>query len=176
MGLERLWAGWRSAYIEETVAGATAQRECLFCALLACSDADALILERTGSTFTVMNAYPYTSGHVMVAPIAHVPTLAALDPCDAAALMHAVQRATAAIETAYRPEGQNIGVNIGRTAGAGVPDHVHVHALPRWDGDTNFMTSVAETRVLPEPLRASYERLLAAWPARPDRPDGGRER
>jgi ATP adenylyltransferase len=165
VGLERLWAGWRSSYIEG-VATEPPKDQCLFCALLELDDADAMILERTAATFTVMNAYPYTSGHVMVAPVRHEATLTGLAADEAAALMHASQRATAAIDAAYRPEGQNVGVNLGRAAGAGIPGHVHVHVLPRWAGDTNFVTTVAEIRVLPESLRASYEKLRAAWPDR----------
>jgi ATP adenylyltransferase len=100
----------------------------------------------------------------MVAPVRHEGTLVGLEPDEAAALMLATRRASAAIEAAYRPEGQNVGVNLGRAAGAGIPGHVHVHALPRWGGDTNFVTTVADIRVLPESLRTSYDRLRAAWP------------
>ena len=124
-----------------------------------------MILERTETTFTVMNAYPYTSGHVMVAPVRHEGTLAGLDPVEAAEVMFATQRATAALDATYAPEGINVGVNIGRAAGAGIPGHVHVHVLPRWAGDTNFVTTVADTRVLPESLRTSYEKLRSAWPS-----------
>ena len=164
MSLDQLWAGWRSTYIESTVATPPVAGECLFCALQAMPDAEAMILERTEHTFTVMNAYPYTSGHVMAAPLRHVGTIATLDHDEAAALMHATQRATVALEAAYDPEGMNVGINIGRAGGAGVPGHVHVHALPRWNGDTNFMTSVANLRVLPESLQASYDKLLEVWP------------
>ena len=115
-------------------------------------------------SFAVMNAYPYTSGHVMVSPVRHVGSITDLDPVEAAALMHGTQRATAAMESVYSPDGVNVGVNIGRAAGAGIPGNLHVHVLPRWDGDTNFMTAVAEARVLPESLRHSYEKLRAAWP------------
>jgi ATP adenylyltransferase len=101
----------------------------------------------------------------MVAPLRHVATLDALPRQEAAALIAVVQDATTAVEHAYSPDGINVGVNIGRAAGAGIPGHVHVHVLPRWSGDTNFMTSVAETRVLPEALGASWEKLRAAWPA-----------
>ncbi|MEO6468158.1 MAG: HIT domain-containing protein [Acidimicrobiia bacterium] len=166
-GLERLWAGWRSSYIEGIEAApavAGAADSCLFGRLLAMDDVEALILERTPSWFAVMNAYPYTSGHVMVAPVRHVASITDLDATEAGALMHGVQRATRMIESVYRPEGINVGANIGRAAGAGVPGHVHVHVLPRWNGDTNFMTAVAEARVLPESLRHSYEKLHAAWP------------
>jgi len=163
LSLDHLWAGWRSEYIESTVRP-TARGECLFCTLQAADDAEALVLERSDLTFTVMNAYPYTSGHVMVAPLRHEATLTGLTPDEAAAVMHATQRASEAIDAAYAPEGQNVGVNVGRAGGAGVPGHVHLHALPRWAGDTNFMTAVADLRVLPEALLASYEKLRAAWP------------
>ena len=168
-GLERLWAGWRAEYIEGAVEKPV-DEPCLFEGLAAMDDDDAMVLERGPLTFTVMNAYPYTSGHVMIVPDRHVATLAELTPDEAAALMHATQRATAALETVYRPEGINVGVNMGRAAGAGVPGHVHVHALPRWNGDTNFMTAVAETRVLPESLRRSYEKLRAAYGPGTDAP------
>jgi diadenosine tetraphosphate (Ap4A) HIT family hydrolase len=163
-GLDRLWAGWRSEYIE----GVTSKPErdaCFFCALQELDDDEAMILERTASTFTLMNAYPYTSGHLLIAPLRHEPTLVELAPDEAADLMAAIQRANRALVDAYQPGGINVGANIGSAAGAGVPRHVHVHALPRWEGDTNFMTSVAEARVLPESLRTSYEKLRAAWPA-----------
>jgi ATP adenylyltransferase len=162
VSLERLWAGWRSDYIE----GATTERrdgECLFEALASMDDGEAMILERTDRTFTVMNAFPYTSGHVMAVPTRHVAGLTALDGDEAAELMHATQRAAAAIEAAYDPQGINVGMNIGGASGAGIPGHLHVHLVPRWNGDTNFMTAVAETRVLPESLRHSYEKLHAAF-------------
>jgi ATP adenylyltransferase len=161
--LDHLWAGWRSEYIAGVTAKPTADA-CFFCALQELEDSEAMILERTATTFTLMNAYPYTSGHVLVAPLRHESTLVDLDDAEAGGLMHAVRRVNRALDAAYRPGGVNVGANVGRAAGAGVPGHVHVHVLPRWDGDTNFMTSVASTRVLPEALRASYEKLLAAWP------------
>jgi diadenosine tetraphosphate (Ap4A) HIT family hydrolase len=165
MTLDRLWAGWRSDYIEGVASeGGMSDGECLFCALAAMDDDAGLVLARDEHAFAVMNAYPYTSGHVMVAPLRHEGTLAALTRDEANALMALTQDATRALESAYRPEGINVGVNIGRAAGAGIPGHVHVHALPRWNGDTNFMTSVAEARVLPESLRTSYDKLRTAWP------------
>ena len=162
MSLERLWAGWRASYIE-SIETTPRLAGCLFCGLLALDDDEAMILERAEHSFTVMNAYPYTSGHVMVAPVRHVASITELDGDEAAALMHGTQRATAAVERVYSPQGINVGVNIGRAAGAGVPGHVHVHVLGRWNGDTNFMTTVAETRVLPESLRHSYDKLRAGW-------------
>ena len=163
MSLERLWAGWRSSYIEGLEVPASGPDWCLFGGLLALDDDQAMILERSEHSFAVMNAYPYTSGHVMVVPNRHVASITDLDAHEAAALMHGVQRATVTIEAVYRPEGINVGANIGRAAGAGVPGHVHIHVLPRWNGDTNFMTAVAESRVLPESLRHSYDKLRAAW-------------
>jgi ATP adenylyltransferase len=167
MTLERLWAGWRTTYIDEVAT----QREpagddgCIFCRLAAAPDPDeALVLARDDLVFAVMNAYPYTSGHLMVAPVRHEGALGSLSRAEASALMAMAQDATLALDRAYTPDGINVGLNLGRAAGAGIPGHVHLHALPRWEGDTNFMTSVAETRVLPEPLSKSFEKLKAAWP------------
>ncbi len=161
--LEHLWAGWRWEYISG-VATEAVPGPCFFCALKELDDDEALILERTDATFTLMNAYPYTSGHLLIAPLRHESTLVGLEAGEASELMYAIQRANRALTDAYQPGGINVGANVGRAAGAGVPGHVHMHALPRWDGDTNFMTSVAETRVLPESLRTSYDRLRGAWP------------
>jgi ATP adenylyltransferase len=161
--LERLWAGWRAAYIN----GVTSQAdpdECLFCRLQRQDDAEALIVARGTYAFVVLNAYPYTSGHLMVAPLRHEAQLDALDTEEADELMALTQHATTALKAAYKPDGLNVGINIGRAAGAGVTGHVHVHALARWNGDTNFMTTVAEARVIPEDLRATWEKLRAAWP------------
>ncbi len=160
--LDQLWAGWRAEYISD-VATKPEPDACFLCDLQELPDEEAMILERTEVTFTLMNAYPYTSGHVLVAPLRHTPTLVDLDPAEAGELMGAVQRANAALVAAYTPDGLNVGANIGRAAGAGLPGHVHLHAMPRWSGDTNFMTAVADTRVLPESLRAGYDRLRAAW-------------
>ncbi len=113
----------------------------------------------------MVNIFPYTSGHLMVMPCRHVGDLSALTDDEAAALMAMTRQATAAVQAAYAPDGINVGINLGRAAGAGVPGHLHVHVVPRWTGDTNFMTSVAETRVMPEPLSQTFERLHGAWPA-----------
>ena len=164
--MERLWSGWRAAYISGIVPEpALGADGCLFCGLLRLDDAEALVLERTPRTFTVMNAYPYTTGHVMVAPVRHEGTVENLDGAEGAALFAGVQRAVRAIKVAFSPQGLNVGVNLGQVAGAGVPGHFHMHVLPRWSGDTNFMTSIAETRVLPEDLRTSWQRLVDVWPA-----------
>jgi ATP adenylyltransferase len=163
--LERLWAGWRAAYV--TSAAAIPSRdpaECLFCALAKAPEEDGLVVARNDLTFAVMNAYPYTSGHLMIAPVRHEAELEGLARDEAASAMETTQRAVRALKAAYAPHGLNVGVNLGRPAGAGVPGHLHLHVLPRWNGDTNFMTSVAETRVLPEDLHTSWEKVRGAWP------------
>ena len=159
--MERLWAGWRSAYVSGIAGG---EDGCLFCTLLSGEDEESLILERTPLSFTVLNAFPYTSGHLMVAPVRHESELNGLSPEEGAALFVGLQRATQALRGVSHPDGFNVGANLGREAGAGVPGHLHLHAVPRWGGDTNFMTSVAEVRVIPEDLRATWEKLRAAWP------------
>jgi diadenosine tetraphosphate (Ap4A) HIT family hydrolase len=118
----------------------------------------------SGEVVAILNAYPYTSGHLMVMPVRHTADLETLAPGEAAALMEGLQAGVSALKAAYRPDGVNVGANLGKAAGAGVPGHLHLHALPRWTGDTNFMTTVAETRVLPEALSVSDEKLRASWP------------
>jgi ATP adenylyltransferase len=167
VSLDRLWAGWRIAYIDG-VATKPEPDECLFCTLVGLDDAKGLVVARGERAFVVLNAYPYTSGHLMVAPLRHEAELDGLDADEAAEIMALTQQATTALKAAYRPDGINVGVNLGRAAGAGITGHVHVHALARWNGDTNFMTSVAEARVIPEDLGATWEKLRAAWP--PNRP------
>jgi ATP adenylyltransferase len=164
MTLDRIWAGWRASYIEDVALQRPSDDGCLFERLLEADPDEALVLARAEHAFAVMNAFPYTSGHLMVAPTRHVAALADLSRAEAGALIEMTQDATVALEGAYAPDGLNVGMNLGRSAGAGIPGHLHVHALPRWHGDTNFMTSVAEARVLPEPLRQSWEKLKAAWP------------
>jgi diadenosine tetraphosphate (Ap4A) HIT family hydrolase len=166
--LERLWAGWRSRYVSE-LAG-TPDTDCFLCALCMLPDdsvysSETLVLERTDLTVSVMNLYPYGSGHLLVAPCRHVADLEALSDDEATALMAAVRRAVRAVKAAYSPDGLNVGLNLGAAAGAGVPGHLHAHVLPRWQGDTNFMTAVAEVRVLPEDLATGWTKLRAAWPA-----------
>ncbi len=161
MSLDRLWAGWRSSYIDR-VANVEPDGSCLFCSL---REDDDEVVARAPHAFAILNRYPYTSGHLLVAPTHHTGDLEALSPDEAAGLMTMTQHATAAVKAAYRPDGVNVGMNLGRAAGAGIPGHLHVHVLPRWVGDTNFLTSIAEARVLPEPLDVTRERLTAAWPS-----------
>lgn len=168
MGLDHLWAGWRSEYIERAVAGATDApegRDCVMCGLVAAApdDPEAHVVWRGGGVTAALNAYPYTSGHLMVMPDRHVGELEDLAEGESAALWSAVTGAVRAVKAAYTPDGVNVGVNLGRAAGAGVPGHLHVHVLPRWLADSNFMTAVAEARVLPEALSVSWDKLRAAW-------------
>ncbi len=171
MTLDRLWADWRSAYVSHPDTGRT-DLGCVICNLVgADDDAAALVLERTATTITVMNLYPYGSGHLMVSPRRHVGAYDDLTDDENVDVARAQVRALRAIRAAYHPEGVNVGANLGRAAGAGVPGHLHVHLLPRWSGDTNFMTSIGEVRVLPESLRTGYDKLKAVWPPS-DRSDG----
>lgn len=166
--LDRLWAGWRSAYIEGMTGQAEPPVACVFCGILASGrpDEETYVLWRHpgGGAFALLNAYPYGSGHLMVMPTRHIASPEDLGPEESAALWQGITEAVTALRAAYGPDGLNLGANLGRAAGAGIPDHFHMHALPRWAGDTNFMTSVAEMRVLPEPLSVSYRKITAAWP------------
>jgi ATP adenylyltransferase len=172
VSLDHLWAGWRRDYIveateRERVQGLTHDpADCVFCRLAASGppSEDNLVVWRGDLSFVVMNAYPYASGHVLVLPLRHAATLGELTEEESSEVWWAAQRSVATIETAYDPDGLNMGANLGRAAGAGIPSHVHLHVLPRWSGDTNFMTAVSETRVLPETLQLSWKRLTDAWP------------
>ena len=169
--LQHLWAGWRREYIVEATErereGTLSHDEadCVFCRLAASGppSEDNLVVWRGELTFVVLNAYPYASGHVLVMPLRHVGSLTELTEGESAELWSATRRAVATIEKAYEPDGLNMGANLGRAAGAGLPAHVHLHVLPRWTGDTNFMTSVGETRVMPETLQLTWKRLTDAW-------------
>lgn len=169
MGLEQIWAGWRREYVTSVVdAGLehTGDETCVFCRILELGepDADNGIVWRDELSFAVLNAYPYASGHLLVMPVRHVSELADLTADESAGLWRATLSSVAAINSAYGPDGINMGANLGRAAGAGIPRHVHLHVLPRWVGDTNFMTSVAGVRVMPESLPESWRRLHEAWP------------
>ena len=134
--------------------------ECFLCAYATgTDDAANLVLLRTASVYVVLNLYPYNSGHLMIAPYAHTGDLAKLDASVAAEMMRVTQHSVDVLQHAYRPDGFNIGLNLGKAAGAGVPDHLHTHVVPRWNGDTNFMPITAETKVLPESLAQTYARL-----------------
>lgn len=157
---ERLWAPWRLTYIE-AASGSGDHEGCIFVDLPAQSDdRKNLILYRGERAFVMLNAFPYTNGHLMVAPYRHTADIAELDDHELLEINRLVANCTVWIRKAYRPDGFNIGVNVGRAAGAGIPTHIHWHIVPRWDGDTNFMTVVGDVRVLPQSLEESYDRLL----------------
>lgn len=153
--MERLWSPWRLAY----VTGTTEARDCIFCDALTRADGERLVLLRGATCFVILNLYPYNNGHLMVVPNRHVPTLSGLTPDEAGEVMRLTQLAERALQEGYQPQGLNIGVNLGRAAGAGIVDHVHVHLVPRWNGDTNFMSVVGDVRVLPEDLEQTADRL-----------------
>jgi ATP adenylyltransferase len=159
--LDRLYTPWRFDYIKGASGEKTGHGEgCVFCSLAArADDEQTFILHRASLNFVVLNIYPYTSGHLMVVPFEHTADFAGLRKETSDELMDLAKRAQAILQEVYRPHGFNLGVNLGQAAGAGVTDHLHMHVLPRWSGDSNFMTTVAETRVLPEDLRTTYERL-----------------
>jgi ATP adenylyltransferase len=157
--MDYLWTPWRYHYI----AGGAKDDRCIFCAAAeAGDDADSLIVLRARKNFVILNRYPYTSGHVMVVPYAHQATLTASEPETLGEMMALAQRIERALADLYHPNGYNMGMNLGRAAGAGIPGHLHLHILPRWIGDTNFMTTVGETRVEPEELTTTYQRLRGA--------------
>ena len=167
---ERLWAGWRMAYLRSESGALPPGETCLFCALARLSPArDNYVLERYEHTFVMLNAFPYASGHVMVAGYAHTEDLFGESEAVRAETLAALDRARSAIIDAYHPDGFNLGANVGRAAGAGVLGHLHWHLVPRWVGDSNFMPAVADTRVLPEALPDSYDRLLGALASLPER-------
>jgi ATP adenylyltransferase len=127
-------------------------------------DRENLVLYRGRNNFILLNLYPYTTGHVLVTPYAHIATLEEVTPDTLTEMMQLAQRLQAALRSSYNPEGYNLGMNLGKCAGAGVADHIHLHLLPRWTGDSNFMTVVGEARVQPEDLFATYDKLAAFFP------------
>lgn len=197
--MDRLWTPWRYSYVTghkregerkgvpEALEGWPGDRGCVFCNMIGALDwaietgmdreqaeRATYMLERGESCFLVLNGFPYNSGHLLIVPYQHEASLAGLPLATAEEMMRLARRAERVLREVYKPQGLNIGLNLGESAGAGVAEHVHLHALPRWAGDTNFMTVVAETRVLPEMLEQSWERLretLRQLPAESSRPD-----
>jgi ATP adenylyltransferase len=160
--MHHLWSPWRMAYIEKH----KEETGCVFCEALGSPDSPQnLIVYRANQVFVIINRYPYTSGHLMVVPYAHQSSLEGLDASVRAGFMELATQCMAVLSQVYSPEGFNIGINIGEPAGAGITDHVHLHVVPRWTGDTNFMSSLGQTRVLPETLEDTWQRIRLAWQA-----------
>jgi ATP adenylyltransferase len=158
-GVERLWAPWRLSYV-------TGERPegCVFCNHIAQGDEDALIVHRGERCFVVLNLYPFGSGHLMVVPYRHVASPGALDADERAEMWQLLDHALQAIEAALGAQGHNVGFNLGAAAGAGVADHLHLHVVPRWAGDYNFMPVLADVKVMPQYLAETRAALVAAWP------------
>jgi ATP adenylyltransferase len=150
--MDRLWSPWRYRYVSKK-----GTEECIFC-----GNPD-YVIHRAEKNFVLLNLYPYTSGHLMIAPYAHVATLTESDPAALDEMIRLAQRAEAALKKVYDPSGFNMGLNIGESAGAGIAGHIHMHVLPRWPGDANFMTTIGETRVMPEDLETTWAKLKEAF-------------
>ncbi|MGH9470158.1 MAG: HIT family protein [Terriglobia bacterium] len=160
--MDYLWSPWRYRY----VSGGDKAGGCPFCEMARqdpARDRERLILRRANHNFVFLNLFPYTTGHMLIAPYAHRARLTDLDPEVLNEMMLLARQAEMALETVYRAEGYNVGINIGKCAGAGVADHLHTHCLPRWTGDANFMSVAGETRVLPEELSTTYQKLAGAF-------------
>ena len=153
--MEHLWSPWRLAYIKQ----ASDAAGCIFCDALTNDDASRLVVHRGRTCFVILNLFPYNSGHLMVVPNRHVATLAGAMPEELSEMMELTRLAEIALTEAFAPQGMNMGINLGKPAGAGILDHIHMHVVPRWNGDTNFMTVVGRTRVLPEELPEVAEKL-----------------
>jgi ATP adenylyltransferase len=159
--MDYLWTPWRYQYLAQVSGGN--QPDCIFCdAVARNNDAETLIVHRGVKAFVILNRFPYTSGHVMIVPYAHVAELGLCDAQTLGEMMQLSQRVEATFRNDYKPDGMNLGMNLGRAAGAGVLGHLHLHMLPRWIGDSNFMTVTGETRVHPEDLKTTYDRLAKA--------------
>ncbi|MEN3047574.1 MAG: HIT domain-containing protein [Candidatus Caldarchaeales archaeon] len=162
--MERLWAPWRMGYIEKAVKSGP-REGCIFCQKFNDSDDRAnLILVRGRRAFVILNAFPYNTGHLMVATVRHEGDITRLRDHELAEMMSLTRLSVELLNKAYRPSGFNVGMNLGKAAGAGIEDHIHVHVVPRWVGDTNFMPVIGDTKVLPELLSGTYERLLGVLP------------
>jgi ATP adenylyltransferase len=157
---KQLWAPWRLEYIKQ----ADEQPGCVFCEAAARDDEETLVVHRGELAFVLLNKFPYSSGHLMVAPYRHVGELAELNKEEVLEIHGLAQRGLEALGAVYEPEGYNLGWNLGRIAGAGVVDHIHMHVVPRWAGDTNFMPVLADVKVLPEHLSETRRRVAEAWP------------
>jgi ATP adenylyltransferase len=160
--MKRLFSPWRMKYIQNSKGAQDSG--CIFCdALTKPDNNENLIVSRGKAAFVLLNLFPYTSGHLMVAPFAHKTSLDDLEPVVRSEMMELVSQCIVVLKKIYKPQAFNVGANIGEAAGAGVPGHVHMHVVARWSGDTNFMSTVGEVRVLPETIEETYRRVLATW-------------
>ena len=159
--MERLWAPWRLEYGQN----ADEQEGCVFCRAAAGDDEQELVVHRGERVFVLLNKFPYASGHLMVAPYRHGADFSELDDAEALEVHTLASQGIAALAAVYSPEGYNLGWNVGRVAGAGIPDHAHLHVVPRWAGDTSYMPVLADIRVLPEHLAETRRKLAGAWPS-----------
>ncbi|HMQ52530.1 MAG TPA: HIT domain-containing protein [Anaerolineae bacterium] len=167
MTIDRLYTPWRMDYVTSTKKN---ENGCIFCAKSDDApefDRDNYLLFRGPNTFVVMNIYPYNTGHLMILPYDHVSSLMSMSPEARCEMMHLTSYFTELLSTVMRPDGFNVGMNLGRAAGAGIDSHLHLHLVPRWNGDSSFMAVVSNTRVLPETLEATYERILTAMQQNP---------
>lgn len=159
--MDHLWSPWRYQYVQREKTG----NGCVFCCIAAAAESDEqnLVVYRARWNFILLNLYPYSTGHLMVVPYEHVDTLQEASQQTLEEMILLVQRSQQRLAEIYRPPGFNLGMNLGESAGAGIAEHIHMHVLPRWPGDTNFMTTVAETRVLPEDLKNTWRKLRTAF-------------
>lgn len=160
--MDVLWNPWRYSYIKSSESeAADSEIACVFCSILnnPASDAEKFILHRAGFNFVILNIYPYTSGHLMIVPFAHKPEINDLTKAESDELMDLTKYCQIIIKEVYKPNGINLGMNLGKAAGAGVAGHLHMHILPRWIGDANFMTAIGQTRTIPEDLLETYQKL-----------------
>jgi ATP adenylyltransferase len=157
--MERLWTPWRMTYISGLAGESSGCFLCDHPAADRASDEQNLLVHRGSSAFVILNLYPYNTGHIVIAPYEHTGSYQSLSPDTRLEMDALVATSLDALQAEYQPQGFNVGMNLGRVAGAGVPDHLHMHVVPRWGGDANFMTTIGETKVLPEELPATYKRL-----------------
>ena len=159
--MNHLWSPWRMKYIRRQ----KTPKGCVFCDAVQKEDGESnLIVARGKRVFVILNRYPYTSGHIMIVPFEHIGSFEKMDEETSAEVMHLIRQGITALDQIYKPDGYNMGANLGASAGAGIANHIHFHLVPRWDGDTNFMTSIGETRVLPEDLSETFRQIKNAWP------------